>query len=295
MNSQHSRTMNADVNVYDVPIGNGRSLHTAEGGRNHSTVLVCTAGYGAGLGFFFRNYKSLTSKYHVYAVDLLGWGLSSRPPWPRNHTSVEDAERFFTESLEKWRQAIGLKKPFVLMGHSFGGYLCSAYALRFRENLKKLILAGPAGFNPRPTKFFASIPEWSSFAGYVAKYLWRGGLTPGSLIRGAGPQNAHTTAITHNTEASNYHKDAVDVGRVDERARKHNLHILLALIQACLRVRLTFSRPTLIISPPFLVMSLNEAVAVCRSAEHSLKHLMSYGAVALKPLSERLTVGCYPD
>jgi hypothetical protein len=40
-------------------------------------------------------------------------------------------ERFFTESLEAWRQAQGLgSTPFVLVGHSLGGYLSGGCALR---------------------------------------------------------------------------------------------------------------------------------------------------------------------
>ena len=34
------------------------------------------AGYGAGIGFFFRNLAALTQEFRVHAVDLLGTGMS---------------------------------------------------------------------------------------------------------------------------------------------------------------------------------------------------------------------------
>lgn len=34
------------------------------------------AGYGAGIGFFFRNLEALTQQFRVHAVDLLGTGMS---------------------------------------------------------------------------------------------------------------------------------------------------------------------------------------------------------------------------
>ncbi|GAB5372728.1 hypothetical protein AAMO2058_001689700 [Amorphochlora amoebiformis] len=176
------RLSGAKVKVYDVDIDQGRRIHTAEGGQNHTTTIVCTAGYGAGLGFFFRNYGNLTSKYHVYAVDLLGWGLSSRPPWPKNVSCAEDAENFFVESLERWRRAVGLNTPFILLGHSYGGYLSTAYATRYASNIKKLLLAGPAGVNDRPVDLFRS-PVLKR----VSEWCWTRGVTPGKFIRRVGP------------------------------------------------------------------------------------------------------------
>ena len=47
-------------------------------------------------------------------------------------------------------------------GHSFGGYLTAAYALKHPERLKSAILADPWGMAPRPTdiKERFNIPFW---------------------------------------------------------------------------------------------------------------------------------------
>jgi pimeloyl-ACP methyl ester carboxylesterase len=38
----------------------------------------------------------------------------------------------------------------VLLGHSFGGYLSAAYALKYPENVQHLILADPWGLPEKP-------------------------------------------------------------------------------------------------------------------------------------------------
>ncbi|TEB35399.1 abhydrolase domain-containing protein 4 [Coprinellus micaceus] len=116
---------------------------------------VLLHGYGAGLGFFFRNIPSLgwwaeQRRTSVYALDWLGMGRSARVPFTvkakRDDVSarVHEAESFFIDSLEEWREAMGLER-MTLIGHSLGAYLSVAYALRHPERVSKLILLSPAG------------------------------------------------------------------------------------------------------------------------------------------------------
>lgn len=57
---------------------------------------------------------------------------------------VYEAESFFVESLEQWRQRMGLEK-MTLVGHSLGAYLSVVYALRYPSRVSKLVLLSPAG------------------------------------------------------------------------------------------------------------------------------------------------------
>jgi len=52
-----------------------------------------------------------------------------------------------TRILDRWRERIGLNDPFYLVGHSLGGFLVSHYTLRYPENVEKLLLVSPIGFN----------------------------------------------------------------------------------------------------------------------------------------------------
>jgi abhydrolase domain-containing protein 5 len=78
----------------------------------------------------------------VYLVDLLGMGRSSRPDF--NYDNFEDCKNFFVDSFEKWRSKMNLTN-FILVGHSFGGYISSLYAQDHYMHLKKLILLSPHG------------------------------------------------------------------------------------------------------------------------------------------------------
>ena len=64
--------------------------------------LVIVHGYMNGALYFYRNLLGLANHFGtVFSVDLLGWGLSSRPSLENlRDDSVETAEAFFVESLE---------------------------------------------------------------------------------------------------------------------------------------------------------------------------------------------------
>ena len=109
------------------------------------------------ISFFFRNWESIAQSSHstgrrTFFLDWLGMGLSSRPsPNLLNSPSsasvpnrVSRAEHFFLSSLESWRESAGIDK-MVLVGHSLGGYLASAYAVRYPHRVSGLILVSPAG------------------------------------------------------------------------------------------------------------------------------------------------------
>ncbi|KAG7352730.1 alpha/beta fold family hydrolase [Nitzschia inconspicua] len=111
------------------------------------TPLVLLHGYMNAGAYFYRNFGGL-SKYFskIYALDMLGWGLSSRPDFCQivNGQSTETAEEFFVESLEAWRSENQIDR-MILAGHSFGGYMSVAYCERYPERVERLILLSPVG------------------------------------------------------------------------------------------------------------------------------------------------------
>ncbi|KAK7291227.1 hypothetical protein RIF29_06193 [Crotalaria pallida] len=149
--------------------------------KEDSPTLVMVHGYAASQGFFFRNFDALASRFRVIAIDQLGWGGSSRPDFTCR--STEETESWFIDSFEEWRKAKNLSN-FILLGHSFGGYVASKYALKHPEHVQHLILVGPAGVSSvseRITKFVAT---WK---GSILNHIWESGFTPQRIIRGLGP------------------------------------------------------------------------------------------------------------
>ncbi|CAK7903237.1 cardiolipin-specific deacylase 1, mitochondrial [[Candida] anglica] len=160
--------------VVNTPISNGNYIHelyientekpktVTESGKEQIKDVVLVHGYAASLGLFIDNFDALSSipGIRIHAIDLLGFGFSSRPTFPNfpsnTKAEVEKVEDWFIDSLEEWRQNRKLDK-FILMGHSFGGYLSCAYALKYNKNLidaatgatlnpvEKLVLISPVG------------------------------------------------------------------------------------------------------------------------------------------------------
>ncbi|KAL7627982.1 hypothetical protein AAE478_002178 [Parahypoxylon ruwenzoriense] len=127
-------------------------------------TLVMLHGYGAGLGFYYKNFENLSRSegWKLYALDWLGMGNSTRPPFricsKDPAEKITEAENWFVDALEEWRKIRKIEK-FTLLGHSLGGYLGVSYALKYPGHLNKLILASPVGIPEDPYAVNADMPE----------------------------------------------------------------------------------------------------------------------------------------
>lgn len=149
--------------------GKNRALNEFSVTRSDEPVeenLVMLHGYGAGLGFFYKNFEGISrvKGLKLYALDMLGMGRSTRPPFKVNAKDpagkIEEAEAWFIDALEEWRVKRGIEK-FTLLGHSMGGYMAVAYALKYPGHLNKLILASPVGIPEDPYAVADEMPEMS--------------------------------------------------------------------------------------------------------------------------------------
>jgi cardiolipin-specific phospholipase len=206
--------------------GKDRALNEFSVERSGETVeenLVLLHGYGAGLGFFYKNFEGLSrvKGWKLYALDMLGMGRSTRPPFKVYAKDpagkITEAENWFIDALEEWRILRKIDK-FTLLGHSMGGYMAVAYALKYPGHLKKLILASPVGIPEDPYAVSAEMPsdepEESTMANEFTQdqdatstqprginktasprrpipkwvsYLWDANISPFSIIRWTGP------------------------------------------------------------------------------------------------------------
>jgi proline iminopeptidase len=117
-----------------IDIGNGCKLYVEEEGKGIPIVLI-NGGPGGG-HYNFHPYFSRAAKFsRVIYYDQRGCGLSSYEKGINGEYSFSQA----IDDLEKLRKALGVEK-WVLLGHSYGGFLAQAYTLKYPENVKGLIL-----------------------------------------------------------------------------------------------------------------------------------------------------------
>mmetsp|Transcript_19918 Transcript_19918/g.30673 ORF Transcript_19918/g.30673 Transcript_19918/m.30673 type:complete len:190 (-) Transcript_19918:567-1136(-) len=139
-------------------------MHTVCVGDSSLPPLVLVHGYGGSAAQFFKVMKKLASKFYVIAIDLIGFGASSRPD-DYDHTTItaEESVEYFVGYIERWRKAMELDL-FYLAGHSFGGYIVGLYASKYPQHIKKLLLLSPIGVRKMDPKTYDSEAEVRRFS-----------------------------------------------------------------------------------------------------------------------------------
>ena len=97
-------------------------------------LLIVHGGPGASHDYFLPHLVPLARHNRLIFIDERGSGKSQKLDDPAGYT-VEN----MVEDVEAVRRELNLGK-FALMGHSYGGVLAQAYALKYQQNLSKLIL-----------------------------------------------------------------------------------------------------------------------------------------------------------
>lgn len=135
--------------------------------KSTNTPIVMVHGMGAGLAFYCTNFDAIAASRPVYAIDLLGFARSSRPKFS---TDPQTAEEQWVQSLEDWRKKMDIGQ-FILLGHSLGGFLSTAYSMKYPERIRHLILADPWGFPDRKEHPVQKVPLWVRAVATVANPL----------------------------------------------------------------------------------------------------------------------------
>jgi len=107
--------------------------------------LVLCHGYGGSGALFYKIIKQLSERFTLIFFDLIGMGGSSRPKnFNEDKMTPEEVVDYFIEYIEAWRKAMNLDQ-FYLSAHSFGGFVCGHYALKYHMHIKKLLMLSPIG------------------------------------------------------------------------------------------------------------------------------------------------------
>ncbi len=113
---------------------NGVMIYYTMMGRG-DPLLILHGGPGSSHDYFLPYLLPLARHHKVVFIDERGSGKSQKLE-ERSAYTIEN----MVEDVEAVRQALGLGK-ISLLGHSYGGALAQAYALKYQRNLSHLILA----------------------------------------------------------------------------------------------------------------------------------------------------------
>jgi 2-hydroxy-6-oxonona-2,4-dienedioate hydrolase/4,5:9,10-diseco-3-hydroxy-5,9,17-trioxoandrosta-1(10),2-diene-4-oate hydrolase len=117
----------------------GLKIHYDEAGAGPPLIFVHGGGPGSsGLSNFSRNMAAFAEHYRVIAIDLPGYGQSTKLK------ITEPLWGYYARVLVGFIDALGLGKAH-LVGNSLGGAASLKTALDFPDKVDRLVLMGPGG------------------------------------------------------------------------------------------------------------------------------------------------------
>ncbi len=142
--------------VYQIKQGfvdaNGVMIYYEEFG-NGKPLMIVHGGPGATHDYFLPYLLPLAKHNRLIFIDERGSGKSEK---------LEDSTQYTVENMvedvEAVRVALGLGK-MSLLGHSYGGVLAQAYALKYQKNLTHLILCSTFPSTSQMNDVFVKIKE----------------------------------------------------------------------------------------------------------------------------------------
>ncbi len=124
----------------------------ARGGCPRDVILI--HGLMSSTSEWARNIDALATRYRVWAIDLIGFGFSSRMTVPAYSL------RYYAQCLLEFLDAQGIARASIV-GHSLGGGTALQFAHDHGDRVDRLILIGPEAYISgliKTTQFVTRIP-----------------------------------------------------------------------------------------------------------------------------------------
>lgn len=116
-----------------IPVKQGQIYYESYG--SGLPMVVLHGGPGLTMDYLFPHLLDLEQFGEIIFYDQRGTGQSSHCEISNDLVTIEQ----FIEDLEDIRKNLNLQE-FILLGHSFGGFLAMQYALQHQKHLKGMIL-----------------------------------------------------------------------------------------------------------------------------------------------------------
>ena len=113
----------------------GQNIRYYEAGQGPAVILL--HGLGAVKEVWLGNLAALAGKYHVYAIDQLGFGHSDKP-------LLDYRIGTWVDSLQEFMRSQNIAKA-TLAGNSLGGWIALDFTVQNPDMVDKLVLVDAAG------------------------------------------------------------------------------------------------------------------------------------------------------
>lgn len=123
--------------VKKVQLSNEIKVAYVDEGRGEETI-VFIHGLGSYLPAWKKNIEGLKGQYRCIAIDLPGYGKSSKGEY-------SGSLRFYARVVAEMIDSLKLENV-TLAGHSMGGQIAVIAGLAYPDKIKNLVLVAPAGF-----------------------------------------------------------------------------------------------------------------------------------------------------
>jgi len=118
----------------------GAKIHYVEAGDAKNPKVILLHGLGASITSWQLNIAALSQKYHVVALDQIGFGKSDKP-------MLKYRVGTYTDFLDKFLSELKIDKA-SLIGNSLGGWIAADFALKYPAKVEKIVLVDAAGIKP---------------------------------------------------------------------------------------------------------------------------------------------------
>lgn len=121
--------------------------------------IVFQSGYMGIHDIWKYQVEALKETHQCITHDNRGYGLSSKPEYSSYYTMEKNAE-----DLKAVVDAVGIVEPFLLVTHSLGGMIALAFAEKYPEMIKGIIMMGGPGLSGTALKKMGGHDEmWSAY------------------------------------------------------------------------------------------------------------------------------------
>lgn len=148
------------------------STHIIVSGQKNAPPLILIHAFYASATSWFRNVKSLSEFYRVYAVDIIGDPNKSKPvKYIRQASGFID---WFKDLLD----ALKIDKADIV-GNSVGAFHVANFALNMPDRVSRMILIGPAATLLKIPKFYINtfpggMTGWTPLVNHAVRWIENG-------------------------------------------------------------------------------------------------------------------------